>query len=278
MTEFSVVIATYERAEFLGEAIDSVLCQEFDDFECIVVDDASRVPPRLPDDARLRLIRREQNGGPAATRNTGIDSASGRYVAFLDDDDVWHPRRLAAAAAAHARAPVAACRQTTLGTQAAPTGRDLEGDVRDTILDGLTPHLGATSIERVRAPRFDERYDACEDVDWWLRVAQSATVTTIAEAHLFYRRHDQPRGRTGQEARIAGSRMLLDEHAAWFRDHPRALAFRLKRMGLTSLRLGDAAPARRYFAASLRLRPEPSTAWHLLRSLPPSALRGGARM
>src|SRR5262249_42808758 len=161
--------------------------------------------------------------------NTGIEAATGTYLAFLDDDDVWLPDRLLAARDAHARAPVAVCRQSTLGAPApSAPGRSLEGNVNDTILDDITPHLGATSIERALAPRFDERYDTCEDVDWWLRVTVDCPVTTIPAVGFAYRTHQGARDRTGTDRRVTGAQMLLREHADWFAAHPRAKAFRLK--------------------------------------------------
>jgi glycosyltransferase involved in cell wall biosynthesis len=274
--QFSVVIPTYGRPEFLDAAVRSVLAQTLADFECIVVDDAGVAPPLLPSDTRVRLLRRDVNGGPAAARNTGIEAAAGRHVAFLDDDDVWLPGRLAAALDAHSRAPVAVCWQTTLGREpsengaGAAKGRTLEGDVHDVILDDMTPHLGATSIERSVVPRFDERYDTCEDVDWWLRVTGALSVTTIRSVGFAYRAHAGPRERTATDRRLTGARLLLDEHADWFRAHPRAKAFRLKRMGLSALAAGDRRVARQCFTRSFRLRPEPRTAWHALRSLGPS--------
>jgi glycosyltransferase involved in cell wall biosynthesis len=265
---FSVVIPTHGRPAFVQAAVRSVLAQTFGDFECIVVDDASPEPPTVPDDRRVRVITRDVNGGPAATRNTGIDAASGTYLAFLDDDDIWLPDRLLAARDAHARAPVAVCWQSTLGAPA-PTapGRALEGDVRDTILDDITPHLGATSIERTRAPRFDERYDTSEDVDWWLRVSRDCPVTTIPAVGFVYRTHSGARDRTGSRRRVDGAQKLLSEHEDWFAAHPRAKAFRLKRLGLAALADGDRTLARQSFVASFRLRPEPRTAWHALRTL-----------
>jgi glycosyltransferase involved in cell wall biosynthesis len=266
---FSVIIPTYGRAALLSEAIDSVLAQSFTDFECIVVDDASDDPPRLASDPRLALIVRDHNGGAAAARNTGIAAATGRFVAFLDDDDVWRPGRLAAAAEAHGRAPVVICWQSTLGAAAHRPSRTLEGDVRDTVLDGITPHLGATSIERRVAPAFDERFDANEDVEWWWRVAQELRVATASYVGLLYRVHAGPRARTGQQERIANARVFMAEQAEWFRTHPRAKAFRLKRLGLSALQVNDRALALRSFAASFRLAPEPATAWHALRTLVP---------
>jgi glycosyltransferase involved in cell wall biosynthesis len=276
---FSVIIPTYGRSALLAEALDSVLAQTLTDFECIVVDDAGPEPTRLPDDPRFRLIVREHNGGPTAARNTGIAAAAGDYVAFLDDDDLWRPERLSAAVGAHTRAPVAICWQSTLGVADPKPSRSLEGDVRDTVLDGITPHLGATSVDRRVIPTFDERFDTNEDVEWWWRVAQEHRVATAPYVGLLYRMHADHRERTGQQQRIDDARVFMAEHAEWFRLHPRARAFRLKRMGLSALQVGDRALARRCFATAFRLVPEPRTAWHALRALAPDAFfprRGAA--
>jgi glycosyltransferase involved in cell wall biosynthesis len=264
---FSVIIPTHGRPRFLAEAIDSVLAQTFADLECIVVDDASPQPAVLPADARVRVVRRDSNGGPPAARNTGIEAALGKYVAFLDDDDVWRPQRLADAIAAHERAPVAVCWQATLGSDATPTGRTLEGDVSDTVLDGVNPHLGATSVERERVPPFDERYEASEDVEWWIRVASAMPVATTPHVGLLYRVHSDARPRTGQRKRLDYGLMLLDERADWFAAHRRAKAFRLMRLGLSATRVGDRSLAVRLLAQSFRLDPKPRTAWHAVRAL-----------
>jgi glycosyltransferase involved in cell wall biosynthesis len=264
---FSVVIPTFGRPRFLAEAIASVLAQTYADFECIVVDDASPDPAVLPTDSRLRLVRRDRNGGPPAARNTGIDASRGTYVAFLDDDDLWTPNRLADALDAHGRAPVAVCWQSTFGSTAAPAGRRLVGNVADTILNGIIPHLGASSVERQRIPKFDERYEASDDVEWWLRVAQTLTVATSPQVGLLYRVHSGVRPRTGQRRRLENGYMLLEQHADWFAAHPRAKAFRLMRMGLSAIRLGERRSAVRLLGESFRLHPTPRTARHMLRAL-----------
>ena len=96
----SVVIPTHNRAKLVSEAIDSVYQQEGlgKDFniEIIVVDDAStdstsEVIKGFP---AVRYIRFSTNLGPAAARNAGIRASTGKYVAFLDDDDIWLPHRL----------------------------------------------------------------------------------------------------------------------------------------------------------------------------------------
>jgi len=96
----TVVTPTYNHAETLPRAIESVLHQTFEDFEYIVVDDASTDNTKLViesyDDDRIHYVRHEENKGGSAARNTGITKARGRYVAFLDADDEWLPGKLAA--------------------------------------------------------------------------------------------------------------------------------------------------------------------------------------
>jgi GT2 family glycosyltransferase len=100
----SVVVPTLGREQFLWLTLRSALRQRDVDLEVIVVDDgpsesAAAVVERL-DDPRIRLRRHRQRRGAAAARNTGIAHARGEWVAFLDDDDLWAPDKLAAQLAA----------------------------------------------------------------------------------------------------------------------------------------------------------------------------------
>ncbi|MGQ0670209.1 MAG: glycosyltransferase family 2 protein [Actinomycetota bacterium] len=266
---FSVIIPTFGRPAFLAEAIGSTLAQSVEDFECIVVDDASPAPADTPDDPRVRRVRRDENGGPAAARNTGMAVALGRYLAFLDDDDLFMPDRLAHAMEGLRRAPVSICWRSDL-PRSSERLEHFEGDVSDSILDGLTPSLGQVAIERSLAPAFDERFLGAEDVEWWLRVAGTCTVATVPRVGVVYRLHSGSRNRSGLDARVRGSLLLLETHSEYFARHRRAAAFRWKRIGLMARSLGDHALARRAFRRALALRPELATAWHLLRSLRPS--------
>lgn len=98
MPRLSVVMTVYNQAEFLPAAIESVLDQDYQDFELVVVDDGSSEDVRAvlePYRDRVRY-HRQDNAGLGAARNTGIDLATGEYVAFCDSDDVHLPWRLAA--------------------------------------------------------------------------------------------------------------------------------------------------------------------------------------
>ncbi|WP_218092952.1 glycosyltransferase [Paenibacillus solanacearum] len=93
---FSVIIPTYNRDQYIGRAIESVLKQTYKDFEVIVVDDGStdntaKVVQSY--DARVRYVY-QKNSGPSEARNTGIRFAKGTYIAFLDSDDAFLPNKL----------------------------------------------------------------------------------------------------------------------------------------------------------------------------------------
>jgi glycosyltransferase involved in cell wall biosynthesis len=276
---FSIIIPTYGRAEFLAEAVDSVLIQTVRDFECLVIDDGSPEPVSLSSgDDRVRVVRREVNGGPSAARNTGVAHATGRYVTFLDDDDLYLPERLALALQGLARAPVAVCWTAFVGQmpeEGRATGRRLEGDVGATILDGPVPAVGVTALERERTPPFDESLDFLEDVEWWRQLAGSHTVATVPRVGHLYRRHDGVRHRWVPAARPASNVAYLTQHADYFAARPRAAAFRWKRCGLLALEAGQRSLAREAFWRSLRAAPSARTAWHLVRSSLP--LRPGGR-
>ncbi len=93
MPQISVIVPTYERPAQLARAIESVLVQDVD-LEVIVVDDASPSALRIESHPRLRVVRLQENGGPAAARNAGADAAQAEWIAFLDSDDVWLPGAL----------------------------------------------------------------------------------------------------------------------------------------------------------------------------------------
>ena len=100
----SVIIPTYKGSSALNRAIDSVLCQSYKEIEIIVVDDndptsderknTEALMSRYIGDKRIRYIKHQRNSNGAVARNTGITAATGKYIAFLDDDDYYLPNRI----------------------------------------------------------------------------------------------------------------------------------------------------------------------------------------
>jgi glycosyltransferase involved in cell wall biosynthesis len=96
----SVVMLSYNHDEFIAESIESVLGQDFDDFELIIVDDASTDSSRqiiqkyAVEDSRIRVILHEANCGIAKTVNDGIEAAKGKFMATTASDDVWMTDKL----------------------------------------------------------------------------------------------------------------------------------------------------------------------------------------
>lgn len=263
---FSVIIPTFERPDLLKLAVDSVLRQTFSDFECLIIDDGSQSPVPPFNDDRITVIPRHQTGGPAAARNTGIEAATGSYLTFLDDDDLYTPDRLNIALKGLNRAPVSICRSAFIGSQAKPQ-RHLEGNIHDVILERTTPHLGTVTVARDSFLPFNPVYKACEDLEWWLRTSRDLAVTILPEVGYLVRRHGEQRGIHGTGARIDFSLRLLDEYAFYFDNHPRAAAFRWRRIGLMMSELGDAQGARSAFVKSLRRSPSLKSVWHLARGV-----------
>lgn len=96
----SIIIPTFNVHEYVGAAIESVIEQTYDNWELLIVDDASAddtiavVEGLVGESGRVRVFRLEKNVGAGAARNVGIREARGRYIAFLDADDWWYPTKL----------------------------------------------------------------------------------------------------------------------------------------------------------------------------------------
>lgn len=96
----SVIIPAYNVANYISETIHSVLIQTYQNFEILVIDDCSTddtgaIVKRLEEkDSRIRYMEQERNMGAAEARNRGIREAAGRYIAFLDSDDLWNNEKL----------------------------------------------------------------------------------------------------------------------------------------------------------------------------------------
>lgn len=202
----TVLIAVYNGGDYLHEAVHSVLAQTFEDFELLLVDDASTdgATASLPEDARIRVVRNERNLGQIPSLNRGLREARGELVARLDHDDLCLPRRLEAQVALLDRHPEVALTATwvdivdtqgRLWTHVRPR-LDSFADFLCHIVSGhvylVHPSLMFRRDVVVELGGFDESLHAAEDQDLYRRlVLARRDARVVTETLLHYRRHEQ---------------------------------------------------------------------------------------
>lgn len=207
MPKVSVIIPTYNRAYLLGETIQSVLDQTYQDFELIISDDGSTDDTDEVvegfNDARIRYVRREVNsGGCPAPRNAGLRVARGEYIAFVDSDDIWLPNKLELEVEfldTHPSVGLVYADVVFFGSRVTSEVRVLEGisPVSGYALKELFLHcfisasvvlVRKTCFEKVG--HFDESFAAAGDHDMWLRIAACFEIDCIDLPLARYRLHD----------------------------------------------------------------------------------------
>lgn len=189
----SVVIPVYNIRRYIGEAIQSVLDQDFPYFEILAVDDGSTDDSvaviQSFQDSRIRICRQENRGLPGA-RNTGIRAARGELIAFLDGDDHWLPNKLSKHVAHMASEPsigISFSRSEYMDQNGKPLGTYTNSKLTeitplDIILMNPTANGSSVMIRRQVLEDIaysvnneiwyhDERFKHCEDVECWIRIA-----------------------------------------------------------------------------------------------------------
>lgn len=198
MTTFTIVMPVYQVAQFVAQAVSSVLAQTFTDFELLIIDDCgndnSIAICNSFTDPRIKIITHDKNKGLAAARNTGIRHANGRYIAFLDADDMWHCEKLTyhfEHLEQNPRLGLSFCRSefiNELGDSAncyqMPRLTNIQPEhifLRNPIGNGSAPVLRVQALIDIRYvdkkyseltySYFDEALRRSEDIDCWSRLA-----------------------------------------------------------------------------------------------------------
>lgn len=246
----SALIPCHDMAHCVARAVESVLAQEGPPVEVVVVDDGSQDDPatalRQFGD-RVRLVR-QANAGAAAARNTAARSATGEWLAFLDADDRWVPRKTLLSLDALARRPEArfvfgqALGRTDDGvehTLGLPRrGLPMEGDVLLTVVEGGNPVPMSTGMVHREAfdavDGLDSELRCGEDYDFWIRLAERFPAVYVAEPLVHYRMH-----RGGA---------VMGDHERWLESIARIHG------GLLARHPGDAAVLRAVEAADADVR------------------------
>ena len=261
MPSVSVVVPTRDRRDRLRLALISVLRQREVDIEVVVVDDASTdgtadMVSGLAD-RRLRVVRQTSPGGVSAARNRGIAEASGRWVAFLDDDDLWEPQKLALQLEAATRSS-----RTWVYTGDVNVDDDLR------VLSAFAPPTPERVMERLHrynpvpsgasnvivqadaleeAGPFDPDLKRTEDWDMWIRVARTGPPASVPRPLVAYRFH---------AANIAGDTIAIVEEADRLATRygiPVDRPAMQRRAAWVALRAGDRRRALRHYARAVAM-------------------------
>ncbi len=232
----SVIVRTRDRPALLGEALASLAAQTLRDFETLVVADGGSAPPAAllapsPGEGGLTLLHRAPPHGRALALNTGLDAARGRFIAYLDDDDLFLPHHLETLSRFLAGSDSYRVAYTDVEQVEQVLGADGRYHAgRRLVVYGqpFDPHrlLSSNYISLIGLMhaatdlRYDESFDILEDWDFMLRLAERGRFHRIAGVTATYRvRDDQSNATTvtpwhGVEAEAA-RRQLFEKH--WHR-------------------------------------------------------------
>lgn len=199
----SVIVPTFNRERFLGDAIDSVLAQTYANFELIVVDDGSTdtTGELLAAHGEAVQVIRQSNQGVSAARNAGIRASKGEFIALLDSDDYWLPEKMACQMDFFSTHPEAGICQTEEiwirnGVRVNPkkkhrkhSGMIFEKTLPLCLVSPSAVMLRKSLLDEVGL--FDPSLPACEDYDLWLRIAWKYPVHLI-DTPLIIKRGGHP--------------------------------------------------------------------------------------
>lgn len=274
----SVILPVYNGAAYLASAIESVLAQDFEDFELICIDDGSRdqsgaiIRDYAQRDARIRECPNSVNIGLPATLNRGTALARASLHSWTSHDNLMRPRMLSQLVAALDGAPdaaVAYAGYTVIDSEGAPIRYQAPRPMKDRLLGNP---VGAAFLYRSEVPSelggYDETLFGAEDYDFWLRAARQFGFVSVDQDLYLYRRHAA--SLTDQRAiRIrAMVNQLIDREIAYEPDRARRAEILLQLV----FRNHDGFDARMAWRAGEQhavsvLRAAPALAWHAARCL-----------
>lgn len=204
----SIIVPTFNRLAFLQQAIESVRSQSFQDWELLLADDGSDAETRAYIQAqleppRIRVLWLEHSGNPPAVRNRALREARGTYVAFLDSDDLWMPRKLEMQIAAMSAQSARSWSYTgfvlinehgdALTGARARRCPAIEGEFLAPLVRG-EPRIMQSSVVVRRdllqaVGGYDEELPICGDYALWIKLAQRSEISLLETPLVSVRRH-----------------------------------------------------------------------------------------
>ena len=263
MPKVSVIIPTHNRAEFLHSAITSVLNQTFQDFEIIIIDDASNDHSREVianfNDARIKVRHNQVSKGAAGSRNIAIMNSNCEYIAFLDDDDEWLPEKLKIQACLLDNSPPEVGGVCTGYFTIEKSGRILS-TVNPEMIDLSKGNPIATSSILLRREcfekcgMFDESMLACSDYDMWIRMSKKFCFKIVKNTLMKY--YINENGLTfNYEKKVRSLEILLRKHENFFKKDYKGYSKQYFELGVFYCYNGELQKGRRAFSKSIRKNP-----------------------
>jgi len=269
MSKVSVIIPTFNRRDYLPIALNSVLAQTYRDYEIIVIDDGSSDDTReilTPYAKSIRYFYQE-NRGIAGARNRGIGESRGPYIALLDSDDYWLPRKLEHQIAHLKENPqwgMVATRCSSISADGRFRKQNRPGKSGWILTDLFRSNFIRTSSAMItrecldRVGCFDESLPECEEYDLWLRIARHYPVAFINEPLTVYT--DNPHGVSTDSlaGRLVRLKVLEKEYLkecipqALYR---KRLARNYHYVGRHYLKRGERSEGKKYLKQALSLNP-----------------------
>ncbi|WP_435073280.1 glycosyltransferase family 2 protein [Halorubrum sp. HHNYT27] len=206
---FSIILPTYNGVDFVGDALESIQGQTFEDYELVVSDDASSddtcaVVENHPVSPEI-FLKNEENVGIGRNTNRAVSRARGKYIAFLDQDDRWLPNKLATHAETHDRESavmaysdyrVVSNDGSSIDTWRCPDSNSSGTSLLKQLIEehNFVRTLSGVTLSRDlwnRLGGFDGTFQLAADYDFWFRLAESHDFEHIPELLIEKRVHDQ---------------------------------------------------------------------------------------
>lgn len=264
MPTVSVIIPTHSRPKILKAAIKSVLDQTYSDLEIIVVDDglkerAQSVVEKFSD-SRMRYIQHEVEKGGGAARNTGIKNSTGKFIAFLDDDDEWLPDKLeiqmgefsqsdSDVGFSHTAVKIEYPNHTTT-THVTAGVHDFSKYVLRWFSEFLTVTLMVKREVFNSVGMFDEEFPSHQETDLMIRICQRYKGLGIDRPLTIVHVSTDSIGNDIQK-RIVGRKLILKKHVALYANNPDVLAHQEFELGLMYRDSGDYKLAKSQFKKAI---------------------------
>lgn len=270
MPKVSVIIPTYNRAEFLKSAIESVLGQTYMDFELLISDDASTDNTEQVvesfSDKRIRFTKNEINKGVIHIRNKAVTNSTGEYIAFLDDDDEWMPEKLEKQiniieGRPHSLGAVytgAHSIDTKLGKVVKITTPKYRGNILKELLENNIIITSSIVVKKrcfEKVGLFDPEYRSASDFDMWIRLAEEYDFNYVKDSLVRYHIHPNSIS-TNYVAVRDGLERLLAKHNKLFSANNKAYSNHLLKLGVAYCYSGNTKRGKRAFIKAIELNPK----------------------